>query len=93
MKQRGFIAITFVIGCATGSIASQIVVPPVRAGTHPTRWEYACRKVSDQLSVTMSELGEEGWELVSAFPSYLDHKFGGSLEAEAITFCSKRALP
>ena len=93
MKQRGFVAIIFVIGCATGSIASQIVVPPVRAGTNPTRWEYLCAKTGGPLSTAMTEMGAQGWELVSAFPSYLDHKMGGSLEAEAITFCSKRALP
>lgn len=40
MKQRGIIAIVFVVGCATGGVAAQLVVPPVRAGTSPTQWEY-----------------------------------------------------
>jgi len=32
------LGIVFVIGCAVGGISSQLVVPPVRAGTNPTRW-------------------------------------------------------
>jgi hypothetical protein len=93
MKQRGFIAIIFVIGCATGGVASQVVIPPARAGTNPTRWEHICVKTNTKLSEMMTEMGAQGWELVSAFPTYLDHKFDNSLEAQAFMFCSKRALP
>src|SRR5690348_6309430 len=42
MKHNGIIAIVFIVGCATGGVAAQLVVPPVRAGTSPTRWEYQC---------------------------------------------------
>jgi hypothetical protein len=37
MKRHGFIAIVFIVGCATGGVASQFVLPPARAGTNPTR--------------------------------------------------------
>lgn len=90
MRQRGFAAIIFLIGCATGGVASRLVVPPVRAGTAPTRWEYTCILVADQLSSSMNSLGAQGWELVTAFPTYYDpirH------DATAFTLCSKRALP
>jgi hypothetical protein len=43
MKHNGIIAIVFVVGCATGGVAAQLVVPPVRAGTSSTRWERAPR--------------------------------------------------
>jgi hypothetical protein len=54
-------------GCATGGVAAQLVVPPVRASTSPTRWEYHCAgaKTSDDGGVTstLNKLGAEGWEL------------------------------
>jgi len=31
------LGIVFVIGCAVGGVSSQFIVPPVRAGTNPTR--------------------------------------------------------
>jgi hypothetical protein len=40
MKHSGIIAIGFIVGCATGGVAAHLVVPRVRAGTAPTRWEY-----------------------------------------------------
>jgi hypothetical protein len=93
MKQRGFIAIIFVIGCATGGVASQVVIPPVRAGTNPTRWEHICLTITNNLSTRMTEMGAQGWELVAVVPTYLDHKFDSSLEAQQFMFCSRRALP
>lgn len=43
----------FVLGCA----AAQLVVPRVRAGTNPTRWEYACTPDVREFK----KLGAEGW--------------------------------
>jgi hypothetical protein len=88
MKHHGIIAIVFVIGCATGGVAAQLVVPPVRAGTSPTRWEYQCAEagfIADgTLTAKLNQLGAEGWELASM---------------ESVGFnkmhvaCAKRALP
>ena len=83
----------FLIGCATGGVASRFVTPPVRADTNPTRWEYTCVKIGSKFSTAMTEMGAQGWELVSVSPVYLDHKWDNSLEAETFMFCSKRALP
>jgi hypothetical protein len=86
MKHNGIIAIVFVVGCATGGVAAQLVVPPVRAGTSPTRWEYRCEGTSgSQITPTLNKLGAEGWELVSM----TSHE--GFLTS--YSFCTKRALP
>lgn len=80
----------FVIGCATGGVAAQFVVPSVRAGTTPTRWEYQCAVINSEETVvpmTLNRLGAEGWELVSIAPQ------GGSAYVRAYTVCAKRALP
>ena len=90
MKHSGIIAIVFVIGCATGGIAAQLVVPPVRAGTSPTRWEYQCARVDTEVArvtANLNRLGTEGWELVSIAPAT------GSLGTYGYVLCAKRALP
>jgi len=95
--KRGFVTIVFIIGCATGGVASQLVVPPVRAGTAPTRWEYLCNEATfatmRQLRAALNEAGDVGWEAVSVMPMHQDHSFNGDLEVDAISFCAKRALP
>jgi hypothetical protein len=92
MKQRGFIVIVFVIGCATGSVAHQLVVPPARAGTTPTRWEHFCSEVDgDALTAELNKMGVEGWELASVAPHHLVGNFG--TKHDGFIFCSKRALP
>jgi hypothetical protein len=93
MKQRGFIAIVFVIGCATGGVASQLVVPPVRAGTNPPRWEYLCARIgAGSLTAQLTKMGAEGWELASAMPAHQDTSIGETT-TDAFTVCTKRALP
>jgi hypothetical protein len=85
MKHNGIIAIVFIVGCATGGVAAQLVVPPVRAGTSPTRWEYQCPVVDkDAVASTVNRLGAEGWELVSIAPTQWRSE---------IMSCAKRALP
>jgi hypothetical protein len=92
MKHRGFIAIIFVIGCATGGVASQLVVPPARAGANPTRWEHFCGEVDPgSLTAQLNKMGAEGWELASVAQHHRTWSDGTSLDA--FMFCSKRALP
>jgi len=92
MKQRWIIAIIFVIGCATGSVASQLVVPPVRAGTSPARWEYLCGEVdADALTAQLNKLGAEGWDLVTQEASRT-RPVNGATTTLGIGFCAKRAL-
>ena len=69
--------IAFVFGCVTEAL----VVPPVRAGTNPQRWEY--KYVRESVSVEAAEqmsnrMGAQGWELASA---------------DGTIFCFKRPLP
>jgi len=93
MQHRGFIAIVFVIGCATGSVASQLVVPKARAGTTPTRWEYYCGRVeAGGLTTALKTAGAEGWELVNVVPARQGTAFA-TIEVADFTFCAKRALP
>jgi hypothetical protein len=93
MKHRGFIAVIFLIGCATGGVASQLVVPPARAGTASTHWEYVCGRVaSGSLSANLNKAGADGWELVSVVPASQDTQFG-STSIDDYTFCAKRGLP
>lgn len=94
MKHNGIIAIVFVVGCATGGVAAQLVVPPVRAGTAPTRWEYHCTTVGaggGRVTPTLNQLGAEGWELAGMVSQESTGAgYGGT---EGYTLCTKRALP
>jgi hypothetical protein len=92
MKQHGIIAVIFIIGCATGGVASQLVIPPVRAGTNPTRWEYLCGESTSNLNGHLVKPGTEGWELVSVFLS--DQKrYADGTTADTMAYCFKRPLP
>jgi hypothetical protein len=79
---------------ATGGVAAQLVVPPVRAGTAPTRWEYQCALVEGsygtEVTPTLNKLGAEGWELVSMAPQ--DRIFEGIGGVLGFMLCAKRAL-
>ena len=95
MKHRGLIAIVFVVGCAIGGFASQLVVPLARAGTSSTRWEYFCKRASpaslsgvDSFTEKLNDAGADGWELVSVVPSRID-----GATVDMFTFCSKRLVP
>jgi hypothetical protein len=83
MKQHVLIALIFVIGCATGGVASKLVVPPARADTNPTRWEYHCVDMNDLEATKLNPLGAEGWEMVSV--AVHPRNF--------FTSCFKRAAP
>jgi hypothetical protein len=97
MKRPVLTSLVFVIGCAAGGVASQVVIPPARAGTSPTRWEYLCTNVKQSVPEALAESGSKGWEMVSAFPSHYEQGTGAGLlndlKADAYGFCFKRALP
>jgi len=96
MKQSGIIAVVFIIGCATGGVAAQLVVPPARAGTTPTRWEYQCLSIGakgGRMTSTLNQLGAEGWELVSMTSAHAEHEWTNAYDVDAYTLCAKRALP
>lgn len=100
MTRRGWIAVIFLVGCATGSVASQLVIPPIRAGTQPQRWEYLCAQSSPEtgkLSAALNNAGSAGWELVSTAAAHMDNEGvlgrAGGLQADSYVFCFKRALP
>ena len=80
------LGIVFVLGCAVGGISSQFIVPPVRAGTNPARWEYYCMEGTEKLVERSDKLGAQGWEMTAAaaVPERLDTYF---------VWCFKRPLP
>ncbi|HMF40231.1 MAG TPA: hypothetical protein VKQ32_06035 [Polyangia bacterium] len=80
------LGIVFVIGCAVGGVSSQFIVPPVRAGTNPTRWEYYCLEDTEKLVERSDKLGAQGWEMTaaSAVAAHNDPYF---------VWCFKRPLP
>ena len=80
------VGLVFVIGCAVGGAASHFVVPPVRAGTSPTRWEYTCLEDPRTILKKSNELGAQGWEMATGAAS------GANWGAEWV-WCFKRALP
>jgi hypothetical protein len=92
MKQNGLVAIVFVVGCATSGVAAQLVVPPVRGGTAPMRWEYYCALAdasAAEVTVALNRLGAAGFELVSMAQKASSSGYGST----AYTLCTRRALP
>jgi hypothetical protein len=73
MTKRIGIAAVFLVGCAVGGGASQLVVPKASAqqATTLTKWEYKCVQVSGETDVqeTATRLGPEAWELAGAASS------------------------
>lgn len=89
MKPGWILALGFVIGCAMGG-AAHLVVPPARAGTAPTRWEYQCMETAGAgMTSTLNRFGAEGWELASIAPAGIP----GGYYVNTYTLCTKRALP
>lgn len=95
MKHTGIVAVVFIVGCATGGVAAQLVIPPVHAGAAPIRWEYQCLNVpagDGGVTLTLNRYGLEGWELVSMAPTNARPEFG-VYRVDAYTLCTKRAMP
>lgn len=59
-----FFGLVFILGCATGSVAAQLVVPPARAETPPARWEYFCGEGTASTK-QFNTFGAQGWELAT----------------------------
>lgn len=94
MRQSSILAVIFIIGCAAGGVASQMVIPPVRAATQPTRWEYVCAESRENLTAEVGQFGTQGWELVTVFPIDQDSRANAyGLHASKFGFCFKRPLP
>jgi len=95
MKQHGIVALIFIIGCAAGGVASQLVIPPARAGTNPTRWEYLCQQGNAALTSSLNGAGLEGWELVNVLALHQSVVSGmsGEIRTDLLMTCFKRALP
>jgi hypothetical protein len=88
MKHRALIGLIFLLGCATGGVASQIAVPATRAAA-PTRSEYLCTEASpttSSLTAHLNQVSGQGWELASMSP------ITRSSGTESFVFCFHRAL-
>ena len=80
------LGLVFLIGCAVGGASSQLVAPPARAGTNPTRWEYRCLDENESMETNYNKLGAQGWEMATATTTKL-----GTLGGEAgYIYCFKR---
>jgi hypothetical protein len=85
-----FVGMVFLIGCAVGGISSQLVVPQVRAGTNPTRWEYHCVEGSEEIVAHSNKMGAQGWEMTAGAGAGSGAGIGSERE---FIWCFKRALP
>jgi len=94
MKQHGFVAVVFIIGCAAGGVASHLTtIPPARAGTNPTRWEYLCQENNKALTSALNQAGREGWELVSMVPTHQSTAaYSRDAQTDMMVMCFKRPL-
>jgi len=77
-----FLGLVFILGCATGGVAAQFVIPPARAEGLAARWEYFCGH-GDVSSAQFNQAGGQGWELAAM--TVLTHNAG-----DEIVFCFKR---
>jgi hypothetical protein len=68
MTKRISVALVFLVGCATGGAASQLVVPKAtaqQAATLPT-YEYHCQEYGPrEIQAVANKLGGEGWKVVA----------------------------
>ncbi len=74
------LSVAFIVGCLVRSL----VVPPVRAGTNPPKWEYKCFRENGAADIEKksNRLGAAGFELVGAAGAHY-HPY----------WCFKRRLP
>lgn len=61
--------IAFLIGCAATVVTQSLIVPPIRANTNPTKWEYNCFMIQSSQQEPepeiLNEFGAQGWDLVT----------------------------
>ena len=82
------------IGCAAGTVAVSLVVPPAHAETAPSRWEYTCETNPSGFAVKIEEyvafwnkMGAEGWrkyENKGTYTCFIREYGGGSSTAQLI---------
>ena len=85
LSVSGLMLAAFLVGCAAAMVAAPLVVPPVRAGTSPTKWEYKCELTDANAETTTAlanKFGAEGWEIASGVAA--SNGWG--------TYCFKRPL-
>ena len=72
------LSVAFIVGC----LARPLIVPPVRAGTNPQKWEYKCFTENDPEDAEKKAnlVGRHGWEMAATM-SY------------RTVWCFKRRLP
>jgi len=65
MTRSAMMGIGLALGLAIGCAAAPFVVPPVRAGTNPQKWEYMCDQETDEdvLVEKANKAGAQGWEM------------------------------
>jgi hypothetical protein len=94
-----FLFAAFIVGCVTSQVVAPLLVPPVRAGTNPIRWEYLCTEIHNRmgswpdtrrLQTLANTAGAEGWELVAAAGAGWGQNSFGEMTH---TWCFKRPLP
>lgn len=82
------LTVALLVGCIIGGVGAQLVVPPVRAGTNPAKWEYSCTTTKydspERVTEIANKYGRAGWEMSTAVG-------GGSGSSD--TWCFKRRLP
>ena len=78
------ITVALLAGCIIGATASRLVVPPVRAGTNPAKWEYKCfdDNEPDDVEAKAIKLGAAGFEMATA-----------AGRGSEMIWCFKRRLP
>jgi hypothetical protein len=65
-RHKVLVGLIFLVGCATGGVASQVVAPPAAAAATVQRWDYFCD--GDEWAGREQRLkaaGQQGWELVA----------------------------
>ena len=82
-----YVVAAFVIGCVASQAVMPLVVPPIRAGTNPQKWEYSCfsERDVDEVTKKSNEMGAQGWELASSM--------GAASAPMVAAWCFKRPLP
>jgi hypothetical protein len=70
MLKKVSLGALFLFGCATGGVASQLVIPPASADGPADRWEHFCAELANHRTElqtkALREAGESGWEFVGA---------------------------
>lgn len=82
------LSVAFIVGC----LVRPLVVPPVRAGTNPPKWEYKCFRETGESKVEAksNKLGAAGFEMTGSAGGVGGEGWGSS---QWYVWCFKRRLP